>query len=417
MDAHFKNRMQLDEYLDRIPMFKDVGVEAANYSLDAIRGFCEAIGSPHEQFKSVHVAGTNGKGTTAYLISEVLHRSGFRCGLYTSPHLIDYTERVQLNGIPISDVDLLRFFNAHREKIEEFRLSYFEISTALAFWYFADQQAEIAVIEAGLGGRLDATNIITPILSVITSVSYDHKEILGHTLEQIAREKAGIIKQGGRVLVGHLKKSLHALILDIANDWRAEFRTIEHLQPSYEEEVRIYDRGLWYSLGNQFKEKINRFNIATAWQALSMIRHDFRVEIDDRVRLFREIPPPPGRFEQLLGNNWFFSGAHNPEALESIQETLQADFPGQKPVIVCSVMRDKFNDEFRNFLHLGERIIFYSMPALRALTAEEFYQAVPEAEIMHPEGAKETLKDLSSELVIFAGSFYFYRIVKGLVES
>jgi dihydrofolate synthase/folylpolyglutamate synthase len=417
MAIHFKNRMQLDEYIERIPMFKDVGMEAANYSLDNIRGFCEAIGSPHEQFKSVHVAGTNGKGTTAYLISEVLHRAGFRCGLFTSPHLIDYAERVSLNGTLISDEDMLRFFNEFREKIEAYHLSYFEISTALAFWYFADQGAEVAVIEAGLGGRLDATNIITPLVSVITSVSFDHKELLGDTLEQIAREKAGIIKKDGCVLVGHLPKSLHALIMDIANDRRAEFRTIEHLQAQYDDQIRIYDRGLWYELGNQFRERINRYNVATAWQALSMIRNHFRVEVDDRVRLFREIPPLAGRFEQLAGHDWFFSGAHNPEALESIRETLESVFPGRRPVIVCAAMRDKFNEEFKQFLRLSDRIIFYPMPAGRALTAEEFLLEVPDAEIMHPDDAKQILNDLSSELVIFAVSFYFYKIVKGLVES
>ena len=148
-----------------------------------------------------------------------------------------------------------------------------------------------------------------------------------------------------------------------------------------------------------------------------MIRHDFRIEVDDRVRIFREIPPPPARFEQLGGHNWFFSGAHNPEALEAILETLHADFPGHKPVVICTVMRDKFNEEFKNFLNQSSRALFYPLPVKRGLTAEEFKKALPEAEIIDSEEAKQILRDLEHELVIFVGSFYFYNIVKGLVES
>ena len=417
MADRFLNRLELDEYLSTIPMFKDVGMEASNYSLNTIRDFCETIGSPHKQFKSIHVAGTNGKGTTAYFISETLNKAGVKCGLYTSPHLIDYAERVQINGKWISNKDLLQFFNQFHASIEEYKLSYFEISTALAFWYFAEKKVEIAVIEAGLGGRLDATNIIEPMLSVITSISYDHMDVLGHTLEQIAREKAGIIKEGGAVLVGHLPQNIHALIRDIANQKRASFHNIEHLHPSYETSIKLFDRGHWHDLGNHFTEKVNRYNYALAWQSLTLIRHEYPIQIDQKAEIMRNIPPIMGRFEKLNEHDWFFSGSHNPTSLDSVKQTLEDVYPFRKPVIICAVMKDKFNDAFVSFIRNYEKVYFFPLESERALTYEAFSNELPGTELFKQNGEESLLSEMKDELVIFVGSFYFYQTVKGLVDK
>jgi len=193
------------EFFDGIPMVQKSGVSAANFSLDHIRLFCEELGNPQDKFPTIHVAGTNGKGTTCYLLEKIYADSGFKTGLFTSPHLLRYNERVRISGKEIPDHDVLRFFQSTEGILKEIPLTYFEISTALAFWYFADQQVDLAIIETGLGGRLDSTNIIKPEVSIITSIGFDHQDVLGDTLAEIAEEKSGIIKQDTPVVLGDIE--------------------------------------------------------------------------------------------------------------------------------------------------------------------------------------------------------------------
>lgn len=189
------NYEQTISYLySRLPAFHRVGAAAMKAGLTNITALCEALGNPHTQFKSIHVAGTNGKGSTSHLLSAVLQSAGYSVGLHTSPHLKSFTERFKINGQPCPTQTIVDFVANHQDLIERIQPSFFEISVALAFDYFARQRVDIAIIEVGLGGRLDSTNIITPILSVITNISFDHTDLLGDTLEKIAGEKAGIIK-------------------------------------------------------------------------------------------------------------------------------------------------------------------------------------------------------------------------------
>lgn len=183
------------KYLEAIPPFKERGEEAADFTLDRFRDYCKEAGNPQDQFPSVHVAGSNGKGSTCQIISSIYDEADYKVGVFTSPHLLVYNERFTINGKQISDEDLVDFFSSHRTLIERFHLTYFEVCTALAFWWFAKREVDIAIIEVGLGGRLDATNIIHPLASVITTITYDHMNILGDTIAEIATEKAGIIKR------------------------------------------------------------------------------------------------------------------------------------------------------------------------------------------------------------------------------
>jgi len=178
----------------RLPAFHRVGGAAMKAGLTNITALCSALGDPHTHFKSIHVAGTNGKGSTSHMLSAILQSAGYKVGLHTSPHLKSFTERFKINGCPCSEETICAFVAENRGLIEKIQPSFFEISVALAFDYFAKEKVDIAVIEVGLGGRLDSTNIITPILSVITNISLDHTEFLGNTLPLIAAEKAGIIK-------------------------------------------------------------------------------------------------------------------------------------------------------------------------------------------------------------------------------
>ena len=183
-------------------MFQRDGNTAFKKDLTNIVKLCEALGKPHEKFKSIHIAGTNGKGSTSHILSAALQVEGYKVGLYTSPHLKDFRERIRLNGKCVSEEYVVSFVEQIQPYIKTINPSFFEITVAMAFNYFAQENVDIAIIETGLGGRLDSTNIITPILSIITNIGLDHTEMLGETLEEIAAEKAGIIKKGVPVVIG-----------------------------------------------------------------------------------------------------------------------------------------------------------------------------------------------------------------------
>lgn len=189
--------------------FQKYGQSALIYDLSNIKKLCRALGNPQDRFKSIHVAGTNGKGSTSHMLASVLQEAGYKVGLYTSPHLKRYTERIKINGIEVDQAYIADFVNEHYEVLNADKYSFFEITTAMSFDFFMQQKVDIAVIEVGLGGRLDATNIIYPELSIITNISFDHMAILGDTLEKIAHEKAGIIKRDVPVVVSEYTEESH----------------------------------------------------------------------------------------------------------------------------------------------------------------------------------------------------------------
>jgi dihydrofolate synthase/folylpolyglutamate synthase len=191
------------EYLyNQMPMFERQGASGYKEGLSNTLILDEHLGQPHQAYKTVHVGGTNGKGSVSHTIAAVLQACGYRVGLYTSPHLVDFRERIRVNGQPISQHYVVEFVEKHRSFFEPLHPSFFEVTTAMAFQYFKDSEIDIAVVEVGLGGRLDCTNIIQPLVSVITNISFDHTQFLGDTLGKIAGEKAGIIKRGIPVVIG-----------------------------------------------------------------------------------------------------------------------------------------------------------------------------------------------------------------------
>ena len=211
------------------PAFEKVGAGAYKEGLSNTHILDKHFNHPHKQFKTIHIAGTNGKGSCLHTLASILQSQGYKVGLYTSPHLVDFRERIRVNRECISEERVIRFVEKEKSFFEPLQPSFFELTTALAFLYFAEQNVDIAVIEVGLGGRLDCTNIITPILSVITNISFDHTQFLGNTLAKIAREKAGIIKNGVPVLVGE---------------------TCEETRPVFEQVAREHDATLYYAEDN-----------------------------------------------------------------------------------------------------------------------------------------------------------------------
>jgi len=192
----------LDWMFSQLPMYQRQGQVAYKKDLTNILAFAKVLGNPHQKFHAIHVGGTNGKGSTSHMIASILQESKLKVGLYTSPHLKNFTERVKINGVEIERVYVAEFIEKYKDFLEKQGLSFFEMTVGLAFDYFAEQQVDIAIIEVGLGGRLDSTNIITPEVSVVTNIGFDHMQFLGETLPEIAYEKAGIIKKNIPVVVG-----------------------------------------------------------------------------------------------------------------------------------------------------------------------------------------------------------------------
>ncbi len=206
----------VDFLFSQLPAFTRIGKAAYKANLDNTIALSESLENPHKDFKSVHIAGTNGKGSSSHFIASIFQEAGYKTGLFTSPHLKDFRERIRINGKPISKLRVVRFVEENKELFASLRPSFFEMNVALAFSYFAQQKVDIAIIETGLGGRLDSTNIITPELCLITNISFDHRDLLGDTLAKIAFEKAGIIKNNVPVIIGEHASETDAVFIEKA---------------------------------------------------------------------------------------------------------------------------------------------------------------------------------------------------------
>jgi dihydrofolate synthase / folylpolyglutamate synthase len=212
----------IDYLYAQLPMFSRVGASAYKADLHNTIALCDSIGNPQTKFKTIHIAGTNGKGSTSHMLAAILQSAGYKTGLYTSPHIKDFRERIRVNGEMIKQEAVVEFVARTKATSDEINPSFFELTVAMAFDYFAAEKCDIAVIETGLGGLLDSTNIIAPILSVITNIGYDHQNILGNTLEEIATQKAGIIKENTPIVIGETLPETINIFIETANKKNAE---------------------------------------------------------------------------------------------------------------------------------------------------------------------------------------------------
>ena len=252
------------EYLfNSTPLFQNVGKAAYKEGLANTLALDEYFGHPHTKFKTIHVGGTNGKGSTSHSLASVLQSAGYKVGLFTSPHLKDFRERIRINGKMISEKFVVDFVEQNRNFFEPLYPSFFELTTAMAFKYFADENVDVAVIEVGLGGRLDCTNIISPVLSIITNISFDHVNLLGNTLEKIASEKAGIIKHGVPVVIGETTSETRPV-------FEAKAKEV-NTQIVFAEEKDIPE--IAFELGGDYQQK----NLRTIITALSILRGTFDI--------------------------------------------------------------------------------------------------------------------------------------------
>ncbi len=406
----FKTIDDVWEYLDSIPMFSNMGDKASNFELKNITDFCKLIGNPQNALKSIHVAGTNGKGTTCYLLEAVYKEAGFKTGMYTSPHLLKYNERFRISRQEISDGLILEFFQMSSKALDKVPLTYFEISTALAFWIFSKEKVDIAIIETGLGGRLDATNIIASELSIIASIGMDHEKILGNTLKAIAKEKAGIIKPGKPVVLGNLAEEAVQVIQSEAASKKAKVSYTVDLLPSFDNGMICFKES-GKEFITQFIEPVNAWNVAICYAAVAELADDYEVtetQFKEAIALF---PGVPARFEKLHPKkNWFFSGSHNEQAIDTTLEAVQGMMESQK-ILILSMMKDKVKPEILNKFKFFNDIYYYEQKGDRAAKFSEIEPFLPIKRI-NENNYSAILKELNTELVICAGSFYFYPTIK-----
>lgn len=420
----FTSLQSVQEYLESIPKFQSRGSSAAKFDLSRFRSFCDAIGNPHEEFDSIHVGGTNGKGSTCNMLASVLQKAGHKVGVYTSPHIMAFNERFRINDEVISTDDLLLFFNTNIDDIEEYKLTYFEISTAIAFWWFARSDVDIACIEVGLGGRLDATNIIDPVISVITSISLDHTDILGDSVIEITREKAGILKERRPVVIGDLPKEARNEILNIAEQKQCPLFTTDDLNPKYIKpghyQLTLQDRTI--DITSNVTSPIQAKNMAIVWQVCAVIGDQYGgITEEDYLSGLECVDTGSGRFERLLdGKQWYFDGGHNLEAIKVLKESVKTVGNIENATLVLSLMRDKIRKEVMSEFLEFKNIYYYALGLERAATFDDIKQWLPKANPFpaSDEDRKKIMQDdFDSELVIFSGSFYFYETVRDWVST
>ena len=362
------------EYLyNSAPMFQQVGAGAYKEGLENTRALDAHFRHPHEHFRSLHIAGTNGKGSCSHTLAAILQSAGYRVGLYTSPHLVDFRERIRVNGQPISEDYVIRFVEEERAFFEPLSPSFFELTTAMAFKYFADEKVDVAVVEVGLGGRLDCTNIIHPDLCIITNISLDHTQFLGHTLAQIAGEKAGIIKPGIPVVIGETTPETRPVFYQKAQEEGAPIHWAE--EEGHENDYP----GLSFELKGLYQEK-NRRTLLTALPILKEI--GYRLTENDIRQGFAhvvELTGLMGRWQKLQDSPTLICDTgHNTGGIAYIAQQLRAQ-PCHRLHIVLGMVNDK---DIRGVLALlpHEADYYFTQASVkRALPADELVRLGTEA--------------------------------------
>ena len=399
------------------PPFHMVGAAAYKPGLENTLRLMEHVGNPHRQLRAIHVAGTNDKGSTAHLIAAVLQASGLRVGLYTSPHLVDLRERIRINGEPISEVEVVRFVAANREYLDRTQPSFFETMTAMAFAYFVAQEVDVAVVEVGLGGRLDSTNVLTPILSVITNIGLDHTELLGNTLTQIAREKAGIIKPGVPCVIGETHPQTMNVFLARAQECGILGEGLETT------DCRIWfadqcgylrRRRLQEAPECELKGIYQEQNMQTAYVALQALKiSNFKFQISnlairDGFSHVCRLTGLRGRWETLRTQPLVICDTgHNSHGLQYVAQQLKG-LQNPRIWIVFGMVNDKDTDVVMRLLPRGERYryIFTTPSTQRARTAQEMltmWQGEAQAIDQPAEAIRYALSQASPQDAIFIG--------------
>ena len=386
------------------PLFQNIGAGAYKEGLSTTLALDKHFDQPHHQFKTIHVAGTNGKGSTSHTLAAILQSAGYKVGLYTSPHLIDFRERIRINGEMIPKNEVVNFVQEHRDFFEPLYPSFFELTTAMAFNYFAKEKVDVAVIEVGLGGRLDCTNIITPVLSVITNVSLDHTQFLGNTIEAIAAEKAGIMKEGVTTIIGETTPATKSIYTDKAQNVGANLIFAENY-PSP-------------SIDFQLKGACQQFNARTIMVAAKQLSKIFEITDSDIENGFAhviDLTHLRGRWETIQTDpQVIVDTGHNIGGWQYIAKQLQQIIDKKKNLhIIFGVAADKDISSILSLLPKSATYYFTQASVKRSLSADELllkagsYVTKAQCYSTVVDAYKSALNSTTKEDVVFVGGSTF----------
>ena len=353
---------------EQLPIFQRIGKAAYKADLNNTIDLLKVLGNPEHNFKSIHIAGSNGKGSVSHMLASVFQELGLKVGLYTSPHLLDFRERIKLNGQMIPELYVLNFVESHLVEVKEIRPSFFEWTVALAFDYFSDQKVDIAIIETGLGGRLDSTNVITPVISIITNIGHDHMRFLGTRLEDIAGEKAGIIKKNVPVVIGSALPEIREVFLKKAKELSAHISFAEDKDfIGYEMDIK----GLY-----QFE---NQRTVLTALEKVKSDEFDFSEEVLQAG--FKNIISNTGlrgRWQTLSESPKIITDmAHNKEGVLTMLKTLETEVFNELHV-VWGTVDDKDASEILGLMPVTATYYFCSPDVPRGHDVYKLYKTAVE---------------------------------------
>lgn len=367
------------EYLfNSTPLFQNVGKDAYKEGLENTLLLDKHFNHPHQQYQTIHIAGTNGKGSCSHTLAAILQEAGYKVGLYTSPHLVDFRERIRVNGTCIPEERVVRFVEEERAFFEPLHPSFFEITTALAFLYFAEEKVDIAVIEVGLGGRLDCTNIISPLLSVITNISFDHVQFLGNTLDRIASEKAGIIKPDTPVIIGETTPETRPVFAEKALQCQAPVRFAEEeheLQDISEanDGTREYETLHFGTINGVLNGDCQIKNTQTILAAVSELQKTLHITAQNVRDGFRNVCQTTGlrgRWQKLADSpKTYCDTGHNVGGISYIVKQLERIPCAQKRIII-GMVNDKDIAHVLEMLPKNAIYYFTQAKVKRALPAD-----------------------------------------------
>lgn len=369
----------LEEIFHAYPMYHKVGSSAYKEGLENIEALLKIVGNPEKKLKAIHIAGTNGKGSVAHLMSSYCQERHLKTGLFTSPHLVDFRERIRIDGEMVSEEQILEFFKLYKPQIDELQPSFFEITTALAFWHFATQKVDIAVIEVGLGGRLDATNVIRPLLSIITNITLEHTHLLGDSIAKIAMEKGGIIKKETPVIVGEFHPESYPVFTDLADKHNAPLFLAEE---NYTINGDLNDCTIYDVMGNVMYEHVNlplsgeyqRKNLKTVLQAIDVLEELLPYDKDVTVAAIENVIQNTGftgRWQILRQEPLTICDVgHNVGGLTLTMKQLSA-LPCRKLRMVFGMVADKDIDNILPLLPKDAKYYVCQANIERALSCEE----------------------------------------------
>jgi dihydrofolate synthase/folylpolyglutamate synthase len=415
--------MDIQESLNKLFALHTFGIKLG---LENVTNFLHHIGDPQKRLKTIHIAGSNGKGSTASFIASILIEKGYVVGLYTSPHFVRFNERISINGKLISDDFIAEFINKYADWIDQYKLTFFEVTTAMAFEYFKLAEVDYAIIETGLGGRLDATNVINPVACVISSISLEHTNILGNKIEEIAYEKGEIIKNGSKTFIGLIPEIAIKIIEKKCMSVNSQLFCLEEYLITKDDDIELYTEELEFDDWEvPLRGKYQKYNAALA--SLAIVK-TFNIDdpsiITNGIKNVIENTGLQGRYETVWNDpKVIIDSAHNPEGIKCFVEEYQKERDSyNKSLLLFGVMKDKNIEEMLFLLKDNfDEVYFTLLSNERSTTIEQFKDCADKNDISFyeikniEEFLKSYIKREKNDCLVITGSMYLIGDVKSIL--